>query len=353
MSEAAALMPEPAKPRLGFLGVGWIGRHRMEAIATSGDVAIAAIADPSPEMAEEARKLAPEAELAASLDDLLALDLDGIVIATPSALHAEQAVRALEAGAAVFCQKPLGRTATEARQVVEAARKADRLLSVDLSYRHTEAMGKIRELVRSGALGEVYAADLVFHNAYGPDKAWFYDRALSGGGCVMDLGVHLVDLALWMLDFPAVTHVSANLFAGGRPLETPDRVEDYAVATLELATGTVVRIACSWRLSAGCDAVIAADFHGINGGAAMRNVNGSFYDFTAEHYRGTARTTLATPPDAWGGRAAVDWARRLAADARFDSEAERLVDVAAAVDAIYAAGIGPLKGARLSRLASF
>jgi predicted dehydrogenase len=48
----------------------------------------------------------------------------------------------------------------------------------------------------------VFAVDLVFHNAYGPDKPWFYDPELSGGGCVMDLGVHLVDLALWSLDFP-------------------------------------------------------------------------------------------------------------------------------------------------------
>ncbi|PWG02962.1 Gfo/Idh/MocA family protein [Sphingosinicella humi] len=338
MSPAAALAPEAAKPRVGFLGVGWIGRHRMEAIATSGAAEIAAIADPSADMTKEAAKLAPKAELAASLDDLLALGLDGIVIATPSALHAEQAIRALDAGVAVFCQKPLGRTAAEARQVVEAARRADRLLAVDLSYRHTAAMEKIRELVRSGALGEVYAADLVFHNAYGPDKAWFYDPALSGGGCVMDLGVHLVDLALWMLDFPAVTRVSASLFAGGRPLQPSQQVEDYAVATLQLETGAIVRIACSWRLSAGCDALISADFHGTSGSGAMRNVNGSFYDFTAEHFQGTARTTLAVPPDAWGGRAAVDWARRLAAGARFDAEAERLVDVAAAVDAIYAEG---------------
>src|SRR5262252_8142631 len=103
-----------------------------------------------------------------------------------------------------------------------------------------------------GKLGRIYAADLVFHNAYGPDKAWFYDTALSGGGCVMDLGVHLVDLALWVLDFPAVGEVSARLFAGGEPLNgRADRVEDYAVATLELESGAAVRIACSWRLHAG------------------------------------------------------------------------------------------------------
>ena len=200
----AAPAASPARPRLGFLGVGWIGRHRMQAILETGAVEIAAIADPSPEMAAEAGRLAPNATLVPTLDDLLDAGVDGVVIATPSALHAEQSIRALERGAAVFCQKPLGRTAAETRAVVDAARAADRLLGVDLSYRFTAGMRRIREVVRSGALGRVYAADLVFHNAYGPDKPWFYDPALSGGGCVMDLGVHLVDLALWTLGFPGL-----------------------------------------------------------------------------------------------------------------------------------------------------
>jgi predicted dehydrogenase len=325
-----------ARPRLGFLGVGWIGRHRMNAILNTDRVEIVAIADPSPETAAEAGRSAPDAKLVSTLDELLDTGVDGVVIATPSALHADQSIQALERGVAVFCQKPLGRTAEEVKAVVDAARRADRLLGVDLSYRFTDGMRRIREVVRSGELGRIFAVDLVFHNAYGPDKPWFYDPALSGGGCVMDLGVHLVDLALWTLDYPAVSTVSGKLFAGGEPLgERPDRVEDYAVATAELETGASVRLACSWRLQAGCDAMISAAFYGTEGGAAIRNVNGSFYDFIAERYRGTARETLAAPPDDWGGRAAADWAARLAAGNRFDPEAERLVDAARVLDRIY------------------
>jgi len=328
--------PALVRPRLGFLGVGWIGRHRMKAILETNAIEVAAVADPSPEMAEEARRLAPGTKLVSTLDELLDEQVDGVVIATPSALHAEQSIRALERGAAVFCQKPLGRTAAEARAVVNAAREADRLLAVDLSYRFTEGMQRIREVVQSGGLGRIYAVDLVFHNAYGPDKPWFYDPALSGGGCVMDLGVHLVDLALWTLDFPSVSNVSSQLFADGEPLGIePGRVENYAVATLGLSTGAVVRLACSWRLHAGCDAVISASFFGTGGGATLRNVNGSFYDFVAERYRGTAREELAQPPDEWGGRAAADWARRLAAEGQFDATAERLVEVAGVLDRIY------------------
>ena len=324
------------RPRIGFVGVGWIGRHRMQAIIEENKVDIAAIADAVPATAAEAARLAPGAKLVSSLEDVLDAGVDGVVIATPSAMHAEQSIRALERGAAVFCQKPLGRTAAEVEAVIKTARAADRLLAVDLSYRFTEAMQRIRELVIGGELGHVYAIDLVFHNAYGPGKSWFYDPALAGGGCVMDLGVHLVELALWTLADARVANVSARLFAAGEVLTDPaERVEDYATATLELDTGAVARIACSWRLQAGCDAVISATFYGTQGGAALRNVDGSFYDFVAERFRGTKREVLASPPDAWGGRAAADWARRLAAGERFSRDIEEVAEVARVLDRIY------------------
>ena len=324
------------KPRIGFIGTGWIGRHRMEAMLAAGQVEAAAVADPADAAAEAARALAPGALVAESFQDLLDMQLDGIVIATPNALHADQAIQALRAGCAVFCQKPLGRSAAESLAVVDAARASDRLLCVDLSYRFTDAMRRIREEARQGTLGRLFSADLTFHNAYGPDKPWFYDGALSGGGCLIDLGVHLVDLALWMLDFPEVVSASGALYAKGRRLQPGDpAVEDYAVATLELEGGRTARIACSWNLHAGCDAVISAAFHGDGGGARFANVGGSFYDFRAERLQATAHESLAEPPDAWGGRAAVDWARRLARGDRFDPEAERLVQVAQVLDQIY------------------
>jgi predicted dehydrogenase len=323
-------------PRVGFLGTGWIGRHRMAAMLATGAIEAAAICDPSPDCAAEAASAAPGAQVLPTLDAMLGADLDGIVIATPSALHAEQSIAALERGIAVFCQKPLGRNAAEAAAVVAAARRADRLLSVDFSYRCTAGMQAIAELVRSGALGRIFAADLVFHNAYGPDKSWFYDRAQSGGGCVMDLGVHLIDLLLWLQDFPEVADVRASLRAGGSPL-ADQVVEDYAVAQITLADGLVARLACSWRLQAGQEAVIEATLYGDKGGASLRNVGGSFYDFEARRFHGTASELLVSPPDDWGGRAAAAWAERLAQNRAFDPAAERLVDVARVIDRIYAA----------------
>jgi predicted dehydrogenase len=308
------------KPRLAFAGLGWIGRHRMNAVAESNLADVAYLCDPL---------------VADSLtfEDLLASDADAIVIATPSAMHAEQAVAALEQGKAVFCQKPLGRNGAETRRVVEAARANDRLLAVDLSYRFTAAMRAVRRLVTSKTIGEVYAVDLVFHNAYGPDKPWFYDPRLAGGGCVIDLGIHLADLALWTLDFPRVSRVDARLFHHGG-----HGVEDYAMATFDLDSGASVQLACSWNLSAGRDCVIGATFYGTSGAAAFRNVDGSFYDFVAEHYEKTRTTRLTDPGDAWGGRAIVDWADRLSVSRAFDPEIEHVIAVADVLDDIYRSG---------------
>ena len=326
------------RPRLGFLGVGWIGRSRMAAIAGTGAVDVAAIADPSPECLDAARAIAPEAVASGSLDELLDAGVDGVVIATPSALHAAQAIAALERGVAVFCQKPLARDAAETRAVLYAARAADRLLGVDLSYRRTRAMEAVHALVTGGGIGRVHAVDLVFHNAYGPDKPWFLDPALSGGGCAIDLGIHLVDLMLWTLGTPAVEGVTARLARGGEPVAPGDRTvaEDFCVAQLDLAGGVTARLACSWFLPAGRDCVIEATFYGTEGAASLRNVDGSFYDLRAERWNGTTREVLVEPPDDWGGRAAAAWAERLARDRSYDPAVEDAAAVAEVLDRIYA-----------------
>jgi len=172
----------PLRPRLGFVGLGWIGTHRLVAIVRAGVADVIAIADPDEQSLIGAVPHVPGACCFTNPAQLVDLNLDGIVIATPSAQHAEQSIAALKRNLAVFCQKPLGRNTSEVSGVIGAARSADRLLGVDLSYRYTEALQKIRQLVRQNELGEIFGVDLVFHNAYGPQKPWFYDRKKSGGG---------------------------------------------------------------------------------------------------------------------------------------------------------------------------
>ena len=324
------------KPRLGFVGVGWIGLNRMKAILERGSAEAAAIADTNEEALLGAQEVVPDAATCEDLAALLKKEVDGVVLATPSGLHARQAIRALDAGKPVFCQKPLGRTAAETRKVIEAARSNNCLLGVDLSYRYTRAMQAVREAVRGGRIGQVFAVDLAFHNAYGPDKSWALDPELSGGGCVIDLGIHLIDMLFWTLDQPEIRLVTSALFREGRRISAvEEEVEEYALVDLDLAGGAAVRLACSWHCSCGRDAVIEASFYGTEGTAAFRNVNGSFYDFTAELYRGSGREVLAEPPDDWGGRAALAWIDRLAEDATYDAGIEDVIAVAEAIDRIY------------------
>jgi predicted dehydrogenase len=318
-------------PRLGFLGVGWIGRHRMQALAKSGLATVAAVADPQEEALVAAAAAAPEAERAATLEGLFERELDGVVIATPSALHAEQAVAALERGLAVFCQKPLARDAAETRRVLTAAREADRLLGVDLSYRHVEALRTAHRVLADGGIGRLHSLDLVFHNAYGPEKPWFTDPELSGGGCLIDLGTHLLDLALWLTGAERYeVETARTLSLHGHA------VEDQASAELTLAGEVRARLACSWFQPAGGECAFECTAWGSDGAVSVRNVGGSFYDFRAELWRGTSAEMLAEPPDAWGGRAIAAWATRLAADRRYDPAADELELLAEMIDDVYA-----------------
>src|SRR5690606_13844443 len=139
-----------------------------------------------------------------------------------------------------------------------------------------------------GDLGHVFAVHCVFHNAYGPDKSWYYNPDLSGGGCVMDLGIHLLDLVEWWFPGAAVQEVHSQIFAQGKRKSGHQRcIEDYAAVRLSHSNGMTSHYACSWNISAGKDAVIELDLFGTKGGASFRHLHGSFYDFSAVWNRGT------------------------------------------------------------------
>src|SRR5215218_6274453 len=327
------------RPRLAFVGLGWIGVHRLNTIAASDAVEIAALYDERRDALEAARRIAPNATVISSYDEILEDSIDGVVIATPNALHVTQTVAALRAGISVFCQKPLGCNVPEVWQAVSAARESDRLLGVDFSYRFIPGMRQIRKLVQDGRLGQIFAVDLKFHNGYGPDKKWFYQREASGGGCVLDLGIHLIDLALWTLKFPRIADVTSALFRHGKAIKEPcSEVEDYAVARMQTVDGVALNLMCSWNLHVGADALIEVCFYGTEGAAALRNVDGSFYNFAAEKYQRSKRERLyeSGADGAWGGLAALDWCERLAHGERFSATTEEFLSSAAVIDRIYA-----------------
>jgi predicted dehydrogenase len=334
-------------PRLGFVGLGWIGAMRLQALARVGAAEVAALCESVPDRLAEAGKVHPQAVRFTEYEGLLEraeeMELDGVVIATPNALHSPQTLAALERGLAVFCQKPLALDAREARQMVDAARDADRLLGVDYSYRFTDGARELRRRIQAGELGRVFSLELVFHNAYGPDKPWCYDPRLSGGGALMDLGVHLIDLAFWLLNDPPVRRVRGGVFRKGERLSLGRidptgqvGVDDFASAWLDLQDGDLIAsLAVSWNAHAGRDCVIRAAAFGTEGGAEFRNIGGSFYDFELERFNGRSGEIVTRESKDWLGRGILDWARRLGESKGFDPEIERSVRVSEVVDGIY------------------
>src|SRR5690606_38675139 len=122
-------------PKLGFLGVGWIGKNRLEALTSQRLTEQVYIHDPDPSSIQDILQALPSPKVKESSTDVLQEEVDGIVIAAPSALHAKRAIQALENGQAVFCQKPLGRNLAETKAVVYQAQQSNKLLAVDYSYR--------------------------------------------------------------------------------------------------------------------------------------------------------------------------------------------------------------------------
>jgi predicted dehydrogenase len=156
----------------------------------------------------------------------------------------------------------------------------------------------------------------------------------------MDLGIHLVDLLLWVTGAAGATVESSRLLRAGQKMTTAGRcddVEDMALALLTTDRGATVRLACSWRLPVGGDCAFGCTFYGTDGAVSIQNVDGSFYDFATLHLRGTEAQTLVAPPDDWGPRAISAWATKLAVGGRFDPEADRLITLARVLDDIYAA----------------
>jgi predicted dehydrogenase len=326
--------------RVGFVGLGWIGRKRLDALTSHGDAGfeVAALLDSDSDRLHSAGSAHPEASMVSTIDALLEQDLDAVVIATPNGLHAHQAIACLQRGLAVFCQKPLATTLSDVRRVLAAARAADRLLGIDFCYRHITGMHELRSRVMSGAIGEIVAVDLVFHNAYGPDKSWCKNRALAGGGCLLDLGVHLLDLALWVQGMPTTERVRSRLFAQGQPVQgCGGEMEDLAHAEFIQANGALMRLCCSWYAHIGQPAQIRMQITGTHGGASWCNIDGSFYDFEVNLFRGTDREPLGASRDDWGTRALSAWLRQLQASNRFDEEAENIVRSAALIEEVYQA----------------
>lgn len=246
-------MPHSNPPRrIAIIGAGRMGGIRARSARAHPACQVVHVVDAVP---ERARALAREMDCAAGSDweALLARqDIDGVVVATTHKDLAPITVAALEAGKRVFCEKPMARNATEARAVVEAAARfepsAGAAVTVGYSLRHHPAVALTRRFVRAGRIGRpLYLRGRYGHGGRpGYDQEWRADRRISGGGELVDQGVHLIDLSRWLLgDLDQVTAVLETFCWRGLP-DSPPPVEDNAFLLLRGSTGAVASLHASW-----------------------------------------------------------------------------------------------------------
>lgn len=330
-----------ADVRLGIIGFGGMGRGRALNAAKLDGVRPTAVVDTR----EEARRAAAEEfDLAAfeSLEEFIDADAaDAVYIATPNKFHAEQTVRCLEAGIHVFCEKPMAMNAAEGERMIEAARRAGRKLTINLSYRATGPARAARAVAEEGLLGDVYFARTGWMRSRGiPGRGWFATRELSGGGPLIDLGVHRIDLGLWLMGHPEPVAVSGATYdALGKRLWAERgrdyQVEDLATGFVRFANGATLSLEASWATNSEWREDMFTYVYGTKAGVTHRSVGGT-YDFEARMWGETAGTYSETKLEPIGGPGHLEaFVEAIREDGPVPVPAEDALLVQRIIDALY------------------
>ena len=197
--------------RLALLGCGWVADMHARAAAVC-ELAVTGVAN---HRIESAERFAGEHGIERVTTDWRGLvaspDVDAVVVCTPNALHAEQSIAALGAGKHVLCEKPMATTSADGEAMLAAAAEHDRLLLILHPWRHHPAVIAVRDAIAGGELGRVVRTHgYGVHADWGPG-GWFADPALAGGGALLDMGIHAIDTARFLLGEPAARRVSASI----------------------------------------------------------------------------------------------------------------------------------------------
>lgn len=212
-------------------------------------------------------------------------DIQAVSIAAPNHMHLPMTLAALGAGKHVLVEKPLARTVAEGEQMVAAARDANLVLTIAFNRRSRHDIHLLRDHVAAGGLGRVYHAKAFWMRRSGIPGlgSWFTSKELAGGGPLIDLGVHVLDMALWAMGNPTVESVSAATYAelgpkgkgqwqGGRFAIAPDakyEVEDFATALIRLESGATLQLDTSWAGYTGHTDEFGISLMGTEGGAEI------------------------------------------------------------------------------------
>jgi len=242
----------PKTWKAAVIGCGSIAQamHIPGYVKCSG-VSLVAACDPVRQRREEAKRLVKDLRLYDDYRKMLKTEeLDVVSVCSPNCFHAAHACAALEAGAHVLLEKPAALSMKEIALIRRAVAKSGRRLIVGFSHRFARGNQKIQKMLKAGVIGEPYMFRArVAHRGPYPGWAksdWFYDPKLAGGGAMLDMGVHMIDQALWHLG--PVRRVQAIACT----LRKPIKVDDNAVLLLEFARSRAVGyIEVGWTSPAG------------------------------------------------------------------------------------------------------
>jgi predicted dehydrogenase len=240
-------MPNTPPVRVAVLGAGSIAQvMHLPILSRMRGVEVVAIADRD---AHTARTIAGRfgvPHVATRSAEVLTDDVDAVVVCTPSNRHEDQVRAALRAGKHVLCEKPLALTADGVAGLLQEEGAAAGRLMVAMNQRFRPDALALRQFVAGGELGDVFYLKTGWLNRYRPrGRTWRDRKATAGGGAFMDLGLQMLDLALWTLGYPQPERISAHMYA--RP---GSEVEDSAVVVLRLPDDRAVNLECTWNLPA-------------------------------------------------------------------------------------------------------
>lgn len=276
------------KLRVGIIGLG-IGRSHIRGYQSHPNVEVAAIAD-----LDETKLKATGDEFKIpgryrDAQEMFAKEKLNIVsVCTPNKFHKPLTLAALAAGCHVLCEKPMAMNTAEAREMLDAAKRAQKRLMINFSFRFNAPSRALKAQVDVGTLGDIYFARTIWlRRQYMPRMGgWFGQKELSGGGPIIDLGVHRLDLALWLMGYPRPAWVMAstsNAICSRQAKETGAKfdVEDFGVALIKFQNGATLELEASWTSHIAERELMETRLLGTLGGAVQRNV-GEGYNFEAE-----------------------------------------------------------------------
>ncbi|TSB46030.1 Gfo/Idh/MocA family protein [Alkalicoccobacillus porphyridii] len=271
--------------KIGVIGAGSISEMHFDSYKNHSDVEIYAVCDLNLERAEEKAQKYGASKFFSDYNELLALDeIDAVSICTWNNSHAEISIAALRAGKHVLVEKPLCKTVEEAEEIQKAVRESNgKTLQVGFVRRFATNIQVLKKFIDAGELGEIYYAKASCLRVLGNPGGWFADKERSGGGPLIDLGVHVIDLCWYLMGKPKVVSVTGNTYQklGNRANiqnksyykaadfdSSKNSVEDLANALIRFENGASLMVDVSFTLHAQKEAMDVSIF-GDKGGATI------------------------------------------------------------------------------------